>query len=169
MNIYFEIIQQMSQSMKNLDTIMDKAEEHATLQKFENDVYLTLRLYPNMLPLSAQIRILCDITKFAAAGLSGKTAPTHDDSEKTWAEFRARLRSAIEYLATFTDADFAGAAERKISSKFFNGKHMLGHDYIIRRQFPNFYFHVVTAYDILRHNGVPVGKSDFLGVLPLYD
>lgn len=169
MKIYLEIIQQMSASLRNLQAIMAKAEEHAIQQKFENDVYLSLRLYPNMLPFSAQIRILCDITKFTAAGLAGKTPPTHDDSEKTWNEFKVRLESAIAYLGTFSEADFAGAAERRITSKFFNGKHMLGHDYIIRRQFPNFYFHVVTAYDILRHNGVPVGKSDFLGALPLFD
>lgn len=169
MNIYFEIIQQMARGLQTLQTVMAKAEEHAARENFETDVYLALRLYPNMLPLSAQFRIACDITKFAAAGLTGMTPPVHDDSEKTWADFKKRIQSAIDYLSTFQEAEFDQAADKKITSRFFNGKHMSGHDYLIRRQFPNFYFHVTTAYDILRHNGVPVGKNDFLGQMPFVD
>jgi uncharacterized protein len=169
MNVYFSIIQQMAQSLRNLQKIISKAEVHATEKKFEADVYLALRLYPNMLPFSAQIRIMCDTSKFAAAFLAGKTPPSHDDTEKTFAEFKQRLQLAIEYLETFKESDFSGAAETKVSPKSFNGKHMTGHDYLICRQIPNFHFHLVTAYDILRQAGVEIGKTDYLGVLPLRD
>lgn len=160
---------QMAQTMRNLQTVMGKAEEHAARLKFDNDNYTGLRFYPNMLPFSAQIRILCDASKFAAAYLAEKTPPVNDDSEKTWADYKARLASAVAYLETFKAEDFARAADVKVSPKSFNGKHMTGHDYLIRRQTPNFYFHVVTAYDLLRHAGVEVGKTDYLGPLPMRD
>lgn len=167
-NIYYDILSQMAQSMRNLQAVMAKAEDHAVRLKFDVENYLALRFYPNMLPFSAQVRILCDISKFAAAYLSEKTPPVHDDSEKTWADYKARLASAIEYLETFKPEDFSHAAQVKVSPKNFNGKYMTGHDYLVRRQTPNFYFHVVTAYDLLRHAGVEVGKADYLGPLPMH-
>ncbi|HNE20195.1 MAG TPA: DUF1993 domain-containing protein [Turneriella sp.] len=169
MNIYFDIIKQMAQSMRNLQAIMGKAEEHAARLKFEPDNYLGLRFFPNMLPFSAQIRILCDISKFAAAYLAEKTPPVHEDNEKTWSDYKARLGLAIAHLETYKAEDFANAADVKVSPKNFNGKYMTGHDYLICRQTPNFYFHLVTAYDLLREAGVEVGKTDYLGPLPLRD
>ncbi len=157
----------MRHSLTNLQKFIVKAEEHAAAQKFEVDVYLGLRLFPNMLPFSAQLRIACDTSKFAAAFLTGKTPPVHEDNEKTLGEYKARLQNVIDYLGSFSEADFAGAAERKVSPPSFKGKHMTGHDYLVRRQVPNFYFHVVTAYDLLRHAGVSIGKTDYLGDLPL--
>lgn len=169
MNVYLDVIQQMAQSMRNLLAVMAKAEEHAARLKFDHENYLGLRFYPNMLPFSAQLRILCDISKFAAAYLSEKTPPVHDDNEKTWSDYKARLASAIAYLENFKAEDFALAADVKVSPKNFNGKYMTGHDYLICRQTPNFYFHAVTAYDLLRHAGVEVGKTDYLGRLPMRD
>lgn len=169
MNIYFDIISQMAQTMRNLQAILVKAEEHAARLKFEPENYLTLRLFPNMLPFSAQIRILTDASKFAAAYLSGQTPPVTEDNEKTWADYKSRLATAIGYIETFKPERFANAADVKVSLKSFNGKYMTGHDFLICRQSPNFHFHVVTAYNLLRQSGVEVGKGDYLGALPLKD
>lgn len=169
MNFYHETIVQMRHSLLNLQKFIARAEEHAVALKFEPDVYLALRLYPNMLPFSAQIRIACDTSKFAAAFLAGKTPPVHEDNEKTLADYKGRLQNVIDYLGSFSEADFAAAADRKVSPPSFKGKHMTGHDYLVRRQVPNFYFHIVTAYDLLRHAGVQIGKTDYLGELPLRD
>ena len=169
MNFYHETVLQMRNSLTNLLHFIAKAEEHAAALKFEPDVYLGLRLYPNMLPFSAQLRIACDISKFAAAYLTGQTPPVHEDTEKTFAEYKERINKVIAYLGTFQASDFAGAADIKVSPASFKGKHMTGHDYLVRRQVPNFYFHIVTAYDLLRQAGVPIGKTDYLGELPLRD
>jgi len=167
MNFYHETILQMRNSLINLQSFIARAEEHATALKFDPDNYLAMRLFPNMLPFSAQLRIACDISKFAAAYLSGKTPPVHEDTEKTLVEYKERIQKVIDYLATFSEADFADAATRQVSPANFKGKYMTGHDYLVRRQVPNFYFHIVTAYDLLRHGGVPLGKTDFLGELPM--
>ena len=169
MNFYHETILQMRHSLSNLQKFIVRAEEHAATLKFEPENYLGMRLYPNMLPFSAQLRIAGDTAKFAAAYLAGKTPPVHEDNEKTLAEYKARLANVIDYLGSFNAADFEGAAKRKVSPASFKGKHMTGHDYLVRRQVPNFYFHVVTAYDLLRHGGVSIGKADYLGELPLRD
>jgi len=169
MNIYFETVSQMRNSLKNLETFITKAEEHATAQKFDADNFFSMRLYPNMLPFAAQIRIACDAAKAAAALSCGKTAPVHEDNEKTLGELKARVARVVEYLGTFSEADFAETAERRISPPNFKGKYMTGHDYLVRRQVPNFYFHVVTAYNLLRHGGVQLGKADYLGELPMKD
>lgn len=166
--MYYEIIRQMAKHLRNLSAILEKAEAHAASVGFESDNYLGLRLAPNMLPFSAQLRIASDNAKSAAAGLSGKTPPVFEDTEKTWSEYKARLVKTVEYLDTFQKSDFEGAAERKITSKFFGDKHMVGHEFIIERAFPNFLFHVTTAYDLLRLAGVQLGKADFLGPQPLH-
>lgn len=167
MNFYHDTILQMRNSLKNLLHFISKGEEHAAALKFEPDVYLGMRLYPNMLPFSAQLRIACDASKFTAAYLTGQTPPVHEDIEKTIPEYKDRLNKVIAYLDSFKEADFAGAADIKVSPASFKGKYMTGHDYLVRRQVPNFYFHIVTAYDILRQAGVPIGKADYLGELPM--
>jgi hypothetical protein len=103
------------------------------------------------------------------ARLSGKEAPKHPDNEKTLADFKARIVSTISYLNDFSEKDFASSAERLVTSPYWNGKHLSGEDYVLHHALPNIYFHVATAYSILRHNGVQIGKADYLGVLPFKD
>jgi len=121
-------------------------------------------LAPDQFPLVRQLQSVCDQTKLTAARLTAKDAPRHPDTEQTFDELRQRLHSVIAYLDTFTPSDFDGAAERLVASPAFPaGKGMIGADYLVQRQLPNVYFHASMAYAILRHNGVELGKDDFLG------
>ena len=108
----------------------------------------------------------CDTAKLGVARLTGKTAPVHEDTEKTLPELKARIESVIAWLDTVTPADFEGAAERRISQPRWEGKSLSGAEYAVNHMIPNLYFHVTTAYAILRHNGVDVGKRDYLGPMP---
>jgi hypothetical protein len=163
-------VRQFARSLKSLDAILAKAQKHAEARKFDADNYFGLRLFPDMLPFSAQVRIACDTAKATAANLSGKEAPKHEDNEKTFAELRARIAKCLAYLDTFTESDFANVKPDALI-KFPNrpGKAMRAREYLITRQVPNFYFHVTTAYDLLRSNGVELGKSDYLEPLNYVD
>ena len=169
MNFYFATIQQMAGSLKNLLEILKKTEEHTKTSNYSADNFLGMRMFPNMLPFSAQIRIACDSAKNAAAYLTRQVPPVHEDNEQIWSDFKDRLLKTINYLESFKESDFEQADNIKIDLKQFNGKYMNGHDYLICRQVPNFYFHVVTAYNLLRMGGVDIGKSDYLGNLPMRD
>jgi hypothetical protein len=152
--------------LKNLETILGKADAHATAKKFDVSVLLNDRLAPDMFNLTRQVQIACDTAKLCAARLAGKTAPTNEDNEKTLGELRERIRQTVGYLETFRPADFAGAEDRHVTQPRWEGKYLLGKDYVAHHAVPNIYFHVTTAYAILRHNGVEVGKKDYLGELP---
>ena len=119
-----------------------------------------------MFPLIRQIQIACDTTKLGAARLTGKEAPTHDDKEVTLAEIKTRIDSVVTYLKTFKPEDFKGAEERKISQPRWEGKWLTGTEYTLHHVLPNLYFHLTAAYAILRHNGVEIGKKDYLGDMP---
>src|SRR5262249_47327488 len=151
----------------NLDRCLDKTVQHATAKKFDVDTLLHVRLAPDMLPFSFQIQAACDQAKFAAARASGKDVPSHPDTEKTVAELKARIAKVISFLDTFTAADFDGTDARKIALPRWEGKSMTATDYVVEHAMPNFFFHVTTAYDIMRHNGVDLGKRDFLGQLTM--
>ncbi|MFT5417731.1 MAG: hypothetical protein ACI915_004074, partial [Gammaproteobacteria bacterium] len=129
---------------------------------------LQARLSPDQFNLIRQIQVACDTAKLAAARLADKEedAPKHEDSETTLSEIKARLQSVIDYLQTFKAADFDSAAERRISQPRWKGKSLSGEEYLIQHAVPNLYFHVTTTYAILRHNGVEVGKMNYLGELP---
>ena len=114
-----------------------------------------------------QVQTACDSAKFGAAKLTGKEPPAHPDTEKTVEEIRARIRTVVSYLESFRREDFAGAEERAVAHTWMQGKHMRGSDYVGEFALPNFLFHVTTAYAILRHNGVELGKMDFLGDLSM--
>ena len=119
-----------------------------------------------------QVQSACDSAKFTAARLTGKDAPAHADEEKTFEELRARVAKVTTYLATFSEKDFDGADTRKVALPFLPGgkKGALGLDYLVHFAQPNFFFHIVTAYAILRHNGAKLGKMDFIGPgMPLLD
>ena len=166
--IYPIVISQFSKMLGNLVIILDKAAAHAETKKFDMEVLLQARLSPDQFNLMRQIQVACDTAKLAAARLAGKEqdAPTDADTETNLLEIKARLQSVIDYLQAFKAADFDGAAQRRISQPRWKGKSLSGEECLIQHAVPNLYFHVTTAYAILRHNGVELGKMNFLGELP---
>jgi len=151
----------------NLVTWLDKAEAHAASKKFEPSVYLTARLAPDMLPLPTQIQIACDAAKFCIARLAGGESPTFADDEKSIADLRQRVQKTIDYLKSVPPAQVAGSDAKDISVPRRTGPiTMSGEAYLKHFALPNFFFHVTTTYALLRHNGVELGKMDFLGALP---
>jgi hypothetical protein len=165
MSITYGSIRQFSKIVKQLDTWLDKAVEHGKAKSFDPVVLLQARLAPDQYPLVRQIQSVCDTAKFAAARLTGKEAPKHPDTEQTIEELRARIKSCAAYLDTFKEADLAGAEKRHVALPWLEGKYLEGADYLLEMALPNFYFHASHAYAILRHNGVPLGKMDFLASL----
>ena len=150
--------------LTNLAAILEKAQAHAETRKIDSSVLVGGRLFPDMLPLSNQVQIASDAAKGAAARLVGRDPPSFPDEEKTFPELIERCRKTIAYLETLAPKDFEGSEERTVTWKTRSGDRSLpGIDYLLRQSTPNFYFHVTTAYDILRHNGVEVGKRDYLG------
>jgi uncharacterized protein len=168
--MYHLAIRQFARSLKNLDTILGKAVTYAESRKFDVNNFCAERLFPDMLPLANQVRIATDMAKAAAANLGGKEAPKFEDNEKTVEELRERVRRCISFLEGFSPADF-----EKVSSKtvikipFPQGKALHADEYLFGRQIPNFFFHVTTAYNLLRKGGVEVGKLDFIGPLELLE
>jgi hypothetical protein len=159
----FRTIQEFSKMLKNLDAWIAKAEEHAKAKSFDANVLVGSRLAPDMYSFDKQVQSACDSAKFAAAYFTGKEAPAHPDTEKTIDELKKRIATCTAYLATFKEADFAGWQDKKISPRWLEGKWVRGEDYLYETSIPNFFFHLTTAYAILRHNGVAVGKMDYIG------
>ncbi len=163
-SMYSASIPSFVRLLKNMDAILAKAESHAEAKKLGPTVLTSDRLFPDMLPLTSQIFIATDICKGAAARLTGQEAPVFADTETTFSELRARIAKTLTYLQDFKAEHFDGAETRHIVLKFgpksfeFNG-----HDYLVNFVLPNIYFHATTCYNILRHNGVVLGKADFLG------
>ena len=154
------------QMLTNLLAWLDKAEAHATAKKFEPSVYLTARLAPDMLPLPTQIQIACDAAKFCVARLAGTEGPKFEDNETTLAELRQRVRKTIDYVQSVPAEQIDGSDDREITVPRRAGPiQMKGEMYLKHFVLPNFFFHVTTVYALLRHNGVNLGKSDFLAGL----
>lgn len=150
----------------NLAAWFDKAEAHAQARKFDAGVYLGARLAPDMLPFLKQIQIACDTAKFGTARLAGEQAPKFEDSETTLAELRERIRKTIDYVQSLPAAKIDGSEARDIVIPRRDGSITLkGEIYLKHYALPNLFFHATTAYALLRHNGVELGKSDFLGAL----
>jgi hypothetical protein len=154
------------QILTSLSAVLDKAEAHCQAAKIAPAVLVQTRLFPDMLPLAKQVQIASDHAKGCAARLAGLEPPAFADSETTLLELKERVAKTIDYLATVTAAQLDGSETRDIRLKVggneltFSGQH-----YLLGFALPNFYFHVTTAYAILRSNGVPLGKRDFLGKL----
>jgi len=166
----YPIVKQFARTLKNLDAMLDKATKYAEARTFDVNNFCTARLAPDMLPFPFQIRNACDHAKSTAANLSGKEAPKHEDTEKTVAELRERIAKCLAYLHTFTAADFADVKpDTMIRLPNRPGKAIAAAEYLYARQIPNFFFHVTTAYDLLRQGGVEIGKSDYLGALGFVD
>ena len=163
--MYFDAIKQMNKHLGQLDKWLETAGALAEAKKFDAKNFMGLRLSVDQFPFGRQVQVVCDTAKTAAARLAGKEAPAHADTEQTLEELRARVKTVIAYLGTFSAADFADAATQKITQPRWEGKWMTGADYFLEHAQPNFYFHLTTAYAILRHNGVGIGKRDYLGAL----
>lgn len=148
----------------NLNAILAKAQAHAQAKKIDEQALTGFRLYPDMLPFTRQIMIATDTAKGCAARLAGVTPPVYEDTEKTLDELQARVAKTIAYLQTFKPEQIDGSEEKQVTLKRRDGdEHYAGLHYLQWHAIPNFYFHVSTAYAILRHNGVEIGKRDFLG------
>ncbi len=165
--MFYEItITQFVKMLNNLSTFMEKGVQFAETKKFDVEVLLNGRLAPDQFNLIRQVQIACDTAKLGASRLTGKEAPSHADTEKTLPELKARIQSTIAYLQSFSPNDYVEAASRKISQPRWEGQWLTGEEFAIHHMIPNFYFHLTTAYAILRHNGVDVGKKDYLGMMP---
>jgi hypothetical protein len=161
--MYTETFLQMKKQLGQLDKWLGTAADHAKAKSFDANVLASQRLAPDQFPLTRQVQICCDSAKLAASYLSGKPAESQPDTEQTLEELQARVRSTIGYLEGFSADDFDGAATRVVSQPRWKGEWMTGADYLLQHALPNFFFHLTTAYAILRHNGVALGKRDFLG------
>ncbi len=169
MNLYHLTVPQFDKALQSVERWIDKTTEYAKTKKFDANDLLVARLAPDQFSLVKQIQIVCDNAKMVPARLSGKEAPAHPDTEKTWDELRTRVRAVREYVNGFKPADFEGAEERLVSLPWMPGKVLTGRDYVTDFAIANFYFHLTTAYSILRHNGVELGKMDFILSLPFKD
>lgn len=155
--------------LRHVDGWLAKADAHARSRGYDPDVLLGARLAPDQFPFVRQVQSTCDAAKLGAARLTGHTPPVHPDTEQTLAELRARVASVIAWLEGLGPADFDGWAERPVRLAFAQGKVLSGQDYLVEMALPNFYFHACMVYAILRHNGVELGKRDYLGALSLKD
>jgi uncharacterized protein len=158
-------IQAVIHQLKALDALLTKAEAHCESKKIEPNAILTFRLYPDMFTFTRQVQLTTDFAKGCAARLSGQAVPSYADEEKTFAELHARVAKTIAFASGIDAAAFKGAEARSVTVRVGRNeeKTMLGSEYFNRMALPNFYFHLATAYNILRHNGVELGKNDFLG------
>jgi len=150
--------------LKNLSAILDKAQAHCAAKKIDPLVLTAARLYPNMFSLARQVQVACDSSKGAVARLSGTEIPKHEDTEKTFEELKARIATTIAFIESVKPAQLDGTEDREITLKIGgNELKFNGLQYLFGFAWPNFYFHVTTAYAILRHNGVELTKQDFIG------
>ena len=151
-------------TLRNLSAILDKAQAHAEAKKLDPAVLGGLRLIADMFPMLRQVQIACDTAKGAVARLAGVEIPKHEDTEQTIPELKARIAKTLDFLGSVPAARIDGSEDREVvlkvrgqDVKFYGLQYLLGHAW------PNFYFHVTTAYNILRHSGVDIGKMDYLG------
>jgi hypothetical protein len=163
--MYYETFRQMHKMLGQLDKWLEAAEANAKARSFDPNVLVSAFLAPDQFAFGRQVQATCDVAKLAASRLTGKAAPAQPDTEKTIEELRARVRSVVAFLGGLTAADFANAAAATITHPRWEGKSMNGADYFLEHGLPNFFFHLTTCYAILRHNGVPLGKRDYLGAL----
>lgn len=162
-SMYDASVAVFSARLKALAGVLNAAEENAAERKIDPEVFLLARLAPDMFPLTRQVQIATDHAKGASSRLAGREAPRFEDDEQSFEDLHARIGRTTDYLATFSAQDLGGSEEKQIELKL-GGRQiaMPGLQYLLHFAMPNFYFHVTTAYDILRHNGVPLGKVTFI-------
>ncbi|MBK7767950.1 MAG: DUF1993 domain-containing protein [Sulfuritalea sp.] len=154
----------LANMLRNLDAILARAQAHALAKKIDPAVLLAARLFPDMLPFVKQVQIATDHAKGCVARLAGAEVPRFEDTEQSFEELRARIARIIAFVESFSAGQIDGSEERDITLKA-GGREMSfkGLPYLLGYAMPNFYFHLVTAYNILRHNGVEIGKRDYIG------
>ena len=163
LSMYTATVPPFRAMLKNLQAVMAKAEAHCEARKIDPSAFLSSRLYPDMLPFTAQVQIATDNIKGAAGRLSGAEIPKFEDNETSFAELQARIDKTVAFLDTLTEAQFEGAAERDIVLQLRDRKvEFKGAAYLLQWANPNVYFHITTAYALLRHGGVEIGKKDYL-------
>ena len=150
--------------LRNLAAMLDKAQAHCEARKIDPLALTSFRLYPDMFPLTRQVQIACDTAKGALARLAGADIPKHEDTEQTFAELKARIAKTVDFIESVKPERIDGSEEKEIVLPMRSGERRFkGMQYLLGFAYPNFYFHVTTAYNILRHNGVDIGKQDFIG------
>ncbi len=164
--MYAMSVEAFTPTLRALAKILDKAAQHASAKKFDPAVLVNARLAPDMYPLSKQVQIACDFAKNTVGRLTGQDPPRFEDNEQTLPELKARVAKTLDYLQSVRASAFEGSEDRDVKLPIPNGGSLdfKGLPYLKDWALPNFYFHVVTAYDILRHNGIEVGKRDYLGM-----
>ena len=150
--------------LRNLSALIEKADAHCAAKKIDPAAITAFRLYPDMFPFTRQVQIACDTAKGAVARLAGVEIPKHEDVEQTFAELKSRIAKTLDFIESVSAAKIDGSEEKEIVLPMRSGERRYkGMQYLLGFAYPNFYFHVATAYDILRHNGVEIGKADFIG------
>lgn len=169
-NPYYEFsVPIFKKGLKSLEHLLDVAATYATTYEGGEAALLEVRLAPDMFPFARQIQIAADNAKGSVARLAGVEVPAFPDTEATIAELKERVVKTVAFLDTLTEEQFADAATRRIELPYFAGKHFIGAEYLKQYALPNFFFHLTTAYSVLRMAGAPVGKGDFMHGLPLQD
>jgi hypothetical protein len=166
MNYYDFSVPVFINTLTALKGVLAKGEAFAKEQGIPETDMLALRFAPDMFPLVKQVQVATDNAKGAAARLTGKEAPKFEDTESNFAELYARIDKTVEYLKTFSPEDFKDAATITVTIPYFPGMHLVGDTYLRFYVHPNFFFHVTTAYDLLRNKGVQIGKADIAGNIP---
>ncbi|EPX97219.1 hypothetical protein C404_15515 [Ralstonia sp. AU12-08] len=162
--MYEFLVPTANRMLGNLSALLDKAAAHAEAKKFDPANLMTARLAPDMHPFTRQVQIACDQAKGAAARLSGAEPPSYPDVEATIPELKARIAKTLEYVNSVDPVAFAGSEDRTVTLKSPKGElQFSGIDYLRGFMLPNFYFHISMAYALLRHNGVEIGKFDYIG------
>ena len=167
LSVYQSSIPVYERALNAFLAILDKAEEHARARKFDPNAYLAMRLAPDMFPFVRQVQSFCDHAKNSSFRLAAKDAPAKEDKETTLSELRARIQATLDMLKSIDAKAMEGGETREIVIPAGASKLKLpGVDYLLHFAMPNFYFHLTTAYDILRASGVEIGKRDFMGAVP---
>lgn len=163
-SMYSSSVPVFRQILTALSAVLAKAEQHAADKKIDPAALLQARLFPDMFPLARQVQVAADFAKGACARLAGVDVPKYDDVEKTFPELRERIATTLAFINSLDQEAIAGSAGRAITTgSGEKTRHFTGQEYLFHYAYPHFYFHATTAYAILRHNGVEVGKKDFVG------
>ena len=167
--MYYQLVSQCIDNFKQMAVWLDKAEQHAVARKFDVNILMDGRLAPDMRPFTYQVQSASDYVKAAAGWLTGQRPPKYEDNEKTIDELRERIRKTVAFAESVTEVAYADAADRYLTLPWKQGKVMRAADYLQQITIPNVFFHAAMGYAILRHNGVDLGKMDFLGQLNFID
>ena len=164
LSMYQASAPRFARMLRNLSAILDKAQAHVEARKLDAAALTGYRLFPDMFPMTRQVQIACDQAKGCVARLAGVDIPKHEDTEQTFAELKARIAKTLDFVESLKPAQIDGSEAKEIVLKLRTQElRFKGVDYLFNHAYPNFYFHVTTAYSILRHNGVELGKKDFVG------